>query len=900
MQTISKNKIAIAISVFMILSISASMLISPSVAQVTPSPGTIIPTYARLQVYPLIVGVGQAITVNYYVATPLETSGRPQNFTIVIVPPSGDNITFPGLTGDTTGGSVMYYTPTMIGNYTFQNYYLGERLGTSSSGFGALINGPSTSKPVTVQVQEEPVVAGAAFPFTPLPNQWWQTPVSAANSQNWYAITGAWLGLAAKTFDSTGSYNNTSYYNPYTEDVLAGHVLWVTPWLVGGVPGGILGGDQERGHFWSTFQYTPRYAPVVMNGVLYSHWHTFASSSGAYQGIRALDLYTGATLFVINTTSTLRCGMQFYAKTVNAYGVRGPWLLTTGTLDPSETGGSRPSNNSGTQWNVFDAMTGKYVQSMVNGSGMTLAEDDNGNLIGYFLNSTSGAQRIAGNARVGTNLIANITGPHVTAVNMSAAMGATGDWAPNVNTFRAMQTGYLWDMPAPSQINGVTISPALSLRGITGNEIVLDGGYVHGQGVGSEVPGWFTMGAMDKDTGDLLWAKNYSYTNTGTNGWLLPFSRTGDGRGCGVILELNLVSGVVDGYSSKTGDQLWENTLTGDNGAEMNPYDSFGIKTNFGPGVMMWAGFGGDLWCQNITTGEVLWYTNTTKLVGSSGIETPYNIWPLWSFTSSCTSNGVLYAAVGHEYDPPLFRGCRLIGVNVTDGSHVWSTLSTSVESTVIAYGKLVTINGYDNMLYCFGKGPSAMTVEAPSIGVTTSTPITITGTIMDVSPGTRGIVSPDLTQAKQNEVALRFANGVPCISDDTQSLFMEYAYQQQPFYNNITGVPVTLSVVDSNNNFRDIGTTTSDINGNFGFSWTPDISGDYQVIATFKGSNSYYPSSSSTYFTAGETPTHEPTTTPIQNYATPADLMTYLAAGVIAIIIAIAIVGLLILRKHP
>jgi hypothetical protein len=102
----------------------------------------------------------------------------------------------------------MYYTPTMVGNYTFQNYYLGERNHpTQTTGFGALYSGPSTSKPVTVQVQEEPVVAGSAFPFTPLPTQWWQTPVSASNSQNWYAITGAWLGLGAKT-STNGAYNH--------------------------------------------------------------------------------------------------------------------------------------------------------------------------------------------------------------------------------------------------------------------------------------------------------------------------------------------------------------------------------------------------------------------------------------------------------------------------------------------------------------------------------------------------------------------------------------------------------------------------------------------------------------------------------------------------------------------
>jgi len=890
MQKILKSKIAIAISVFMILSMTASMILAPGVlAQVTPTKDTHIPSYAELIAFPQIVGIGQAITLNFFVATPLETSQRPHNFTIEVVPPSGSNFTLGPFMGDTTGGSVTYYTPTMVGNYTFQNYYLGENLSTATqtTGYYGLYTDPSTSEPQTVLVQQDPVTQAAAFPYTPLPTQWWQTPVSAANVQNWYAIAGPWLGLGAKTFQTTGAYNRTSFYNPYTEDVLAGHVLWTTPWLVGGVSGGILGGDEVKGHFWSTFQYTPRYAPVIMNGVIYSMWYTFSMSAGALQGIKALDLYTGQTLWVLNTTNTLRCGMEFYAYTPNDYGTRGPWFWTTGSdLPPSVTGGSTPSNSTGTQWNLYDAMTAKWVLSLVNGTTMDLGQDDNGNLIGYFINGTTGSQIIAGNARLGTNKLSNITGSHVTACNLTQAMGATSTFSPGMNTMRAFSTGYIWDQPAPTNISGVTISPALAIQGITGNELVLTGGLVHGQGVGGETAGWFTFAGMDLATGAITHATNITYP---TAQCYLPYTRTNTMYMDGLMIAVNNVNGYCDAFSTKDGTKQWEIKLTGDNGADFNPYDVFYFKANFAPGATIWAGFGGDLWSINVTDGTLMWYTNTTKLVGSSGTETPYNIWPLWSFLSGCTSNNVLYAPIGHEYDAPLFRGARLMAVNLTDGSLIWAELSTSVESTAIAYGKLVTLNAYDNQLYCFGKGPSSTTVEAPSVGVTTSTPVTITGTIMDVSTGTQ-----------QQQTLSNYPNGLPCVSDESESLFMEAVYQQQPMYNNMTGVQITLSVIDSNNNFRDIGTTTSDVMGHYGLTWTPDISGNYQIIATFKGTNSYYPSSSSTYIFAGETPTDAPTATPISGLATSAELMTYLAAGVIAIIIAIAIVGLLVLRKHP
>jgi hypothetical protein len=129
----------------------------------------------------------------------------------------------------------------------------------------------------------------------------------------------------------------------------------------------------------------------------------------------------------------------------------------------------------------------------------------------------------------------------------------------------------------------------------------------------------------------------------------------------------------------------------------------------------------------------------------------------------------------------------------------------------------------------------------------------------------------------------------------------MESVYQQQVMPYNITGVPITISVVDSNGNFRDIGATTSDITGHYGLSWTPDIPGNYTVIASFKGSNSYYPASSETYFYASEAATPQPTEQQIvTGLVTTSELLTYLAIVAIAIIVAIAVVGLLIIRKRP
>ena len=160
-----------------------------------------------------------------------------------------------------------------------------------------------------------------------------------------------------------------------------------------------------------------------------------------------------------------------------------------------------------------------------------------------------------------------------------------------------------------------------------------------------------------------------------------------------------------------------------------------------------------------------------------------------------------------------------------------------------IAYGVLLHLNGYDGQIWAYGKGPSAVTVTAPDNGVTTSTPIRIRGTVLDVSAGTT-----------QEEQKFAFPYGVPCVSEASQSAFMEYVYENQAEPTNTTGVPVTLTETDHNGNTYTIGTTRTNAMGVYGFQWTPPVEGNYSITATFAGSNSYWGSAASTYMYAGGT----------------------------------------------
>jgi hypothetical protein len=141
---------------------------------------------------------------------------------------------------------------------------------------------------------------------------------------------------------------------------------------------------------------------------------------------------------------------------------------------------------------------------------------------------------------------------------------------------------------------------------------------------------------------------------------------------------------------------------------------------------------------------------------------------------------------------------------------------------------------------------------------------------------------------------------GTPAISDANMGAWMEYLYQNQAKPTSATGVPVTLSAIDPNGNIVNIGTTTSDINGNYGLVFKPEVPGTYQIWATFAGSNAYGSSDATTYLSIGEAaPTSSPAPTPA-----PASLADqYLLPATAGIIVAIAIATIVIvlaLRKRP
>ena len=115
-----------------------------------------IQTYAYINVAPNPCGVGQTVTVNFWLAVPNADQELVTNMTVLVTHPDGTTETLGPFTSDLTGGTTTRYTPTSLGNYTFQFIYGGQTLVGAPNAFGGptfagYVNLPSKSAPVTLR-----------------------------------------------------------------------------------------------------------------------------------------------------------------------------------------------------------------------------------------------------------------------------------------------------------------------------------------------------------------------------------------------------------------------------------------------------------------------------------------------------------------------------------------------------------------------------------------------------------------------------------------------------------------------------------------------------------------------------------------------------------------------------
>jgi hypothetical protein len=848
-----KQKLS-TIALILLLTISGIMTMMPtSKAQTAASP---LPTNAFLAVSPNPVGLGQQATLEMWLGQPNPTASglvgsRWTNFTIAVTKPDGTTETLGPFTANDASFSIAYYTPNQIGNYTFKFTFSGQHVtGVSPMTMAPVDSYYAASSFTTVlTVQQEPATT---MPQAPLPTSFWTRPINAQN-QAWYSISGNWLALGASTFGST-NYNATGNFNAFTTGPNSAHILWTKPLEFGGLIGGEFGGTSTSNYFTGKTYQTEFQPPIIINGVLY-----YNAPTNPREGFYAVDLRTGQTLWWQNSTEPV---YQPMGGLVTGWAYPGISLgQVYNYLSPNMEGGFPYLWFTGTtMWDMYDANTGNRILQIANATtGGTTVEGDNGELLDYV---------------VGNNWIAMW--------NSSLCIGTFAKYTPPIPLFSS--NSWVWSPPIGAVLNWNTgVQWNVTVQTYPGEAIAsVNSGIV----LASTMAGVFsyfgtqsytTEIGYSSTTGQQLWIQNLTLPSGPTTGYLYSLGPMANG----IFTSYDALSEQWYGYNANTGAKLWGPTV-----ADPDPWGSEGSASGSQIAYGILYGFSSDgVHAFDLATGKKLW---DFKGIDSGADFPGFSYYP-FEGTSMTVADGKIYLQTGDTHGDPLFRGAQLYCVNATSGTELWSINSFYEGVMPISDGILMALNGYDNQIYAYGMGPSKTTVTAPSVGVSTSTPVTITGTVTDISAG-----------AQQQAVAANFPNGLPAVSDASQTAWMEYVYQQQPFPSNATGVPVSIDVLDSNGNYRNIGTTTSDASGSFSLTWTPDIPGNFTVIASFHGSESYYSSYAEAHFYASAAPTVTPTATPQSNLATTADLMTYMAAVAIAIIIAIAIATVLILRKHP
>ena len=903
---LSRSKtMATVIALFLVLTIAVTLVALPTANAHTP-PQT-YPTFAYLAISPSPVGVGQSVYLIMWISPqPPTRTGLAgdvwRNMTLTITKPNNNTETLGPWNSDATGSTFTSYTPDQVGTYKFEFKYPGQVLSLYSpeglpsdlsvlAMYGGMLGGdPSvyindtytgSSRTEYLTVQETPI---ARIPDTPLPTEYWMHPIHGQNSA-WVSVASNWL--AGSQIGGRGN----------VWQVGAGpnspHIMWTKAIETGGIVGnlstyGVSSNAIPDVGYYSGGSYEGRFTnAMIIDGRLYYADPLGHSASGG--GYTCVDLRTGevmwhrddiayisGNIFDVGPQTALlpSFGQLFNYESQNQHGVVGGmlWAVT------------------GTTWSAYDAWTGKWLYNMTNVPNGFTAYTDIGAIVRYVLNYNTTAK--SGWLGLWNNTQHN-AGLELTRPGQNATVAAT------TNAYQWRPIGKNLDMGQPYAYSwNVTVG---DLSGLAAPSIlrVLPGDLILGQSspigtffsvhTGVATPNPYTIWAIsDKPAtrGQILWIKNYTAPSAGITRTFSGTQPVDTVNRVFFMQETETMNWL--GYSLDTGELLW-GPVRGTT-RDLAYYGSGlgGGQQGFAAyGNLYTQGFGGELVCFEGKTGKLLWNFNNTN----SGIETIWGNYPIF-IAAFC--DGKVYA-FNNEHSPnyPLYKGEKIYCLNATTGELIYSMLSWAGQSggpgdstSILADGYLVYYNYYDNQLYCVGKGPSATTVEAPMTAITAGDSVVIQGSVTDIATG-----------AKKSEQATRFPKGVPAVSDASMSAWMAYVYMQQPYPTSVTGVEVTIDAVDPNGNFIHIGTPTSDASGLFHYAWkTPDVPGEYTIIATFMGSESYYASYTETAMVVSEAPAATPTPTPL----TLPPYETYTIGAAIAVIIAIAIVGILLLRKRP
>lgn len=882
MENISKKILAIAIILVLSFSITVSLTQIPIASAHTP-PWQIV-THAYVAVFPSPVGVGQTVYVDMWLdkvidGADLGNNIRFHNYQLTIVDPDGieSKETFETVS-DPTSNYVYSFTPSKVGTYTFNFTFPGQTYTYTDilqSFFGPpgpsqYINDtylPSTAS-TTITVQETPI---EPLPRASLPTEYWARPINGLNP-NWYVISSNWLGQGSPNY-STGM-SGASFPGDAVGSQTS-HIMWTKPLEFGGVVGGNnfeLQGDT----YFEGSAYNNRFSnPIIVNGYLY-YREPLSFQGGSNGRTVCVDLKTGEEIWSSTTLPSFSFAYIYDVQDPNQHGVYPPILVAS--IGGSFFGPPVPAT-----WMCYDADTGIFMFNVTNvPTGTKMMGPD-----GEFLIITL---KNLGSPSSPNYYLQQWNSSRLWTGQYSGSSTTPATVPPITNGADPRMYDFNVSVPALNSLSGTpTIESAFRDNMI----IVENGAYPSGGDNAfsppSSAPYTYSAYSLKSESiGRQLW-KNTVNAPSGNLSVSYSGADPTANNGKGVFAEYYTQTMQFVGYSMETGKKIWGPTDSQTALAFFNTgYNGQGPTIAYGH--IYTGGYSGVIYCIDMTDGKTLWtYGNGGPGNSTSGgLETarPY---PTVIYA---IGNDIVYTFTSeHTVTTPIYKGALTRAINATTGQEIWTLLNTNNGGATygaLADGMNVFFNGYDNQIYAVGRGPTQTSVSAPHAGLAFGQPLVIAGSVIDISAGT-----------KQNEQSAKIPNGVACASDESMSEWMAYVYMQQNMPDNFTGVEVDLYVIDANNNYRSIGTATTDETGTYRLTWTPDISGDYTVIASFAGTNGYWPSSAEDGFTV----MNQPESTAAPTDAPPSTSDLYLVPGIIGIIITIIVVGavlaLLVMRKR-
>jgi len=819
-----KSKIS-TISLILLLAISAIIVTFPAAT----AQGT-WQTWPLVDLTPNPVGVNQEVLVILGITS---ASAWPQagweGLTVTVTKPDGNTETLGPFMTDTTGMTGSIYIPTMAGTYQFQTHFpaqlvTAERAGRSIPIGTTMLAGDSDV--IDLVVEEEPI---DFFPAAQSPDGYWTRPIDTQNRE-WYTLAGSWLD---------GAYKRTHYNRaaPFNDGPETAHILWDKPLA----EGGLVGGDQGWFSFETGDAYEGKWAnPVIIAGVLISNRHVRGT-----QETFAINLRTGEELWSKHLGDSIDFGSLHYWDTMNMHGV---WAYIWSTQ--------------GNTWRAWDPLTGRNDYNMTNVPGGTRVPGPNGEIMRYDID--------VGDATISiwNSTAAFYDRQLVIEDTDEFQVYHAGRWRP---------FGQEFDAGNGTQYTGTI--PAGLLGGV---ELIIPGDRAIGSNTEwagnpqQDFPQYWAIDLRPGHIGELIFNEpwplpeaNLHVDFTGSH----PYSVED-----GVFIVTAKETRQHWALSMDTGKQVWGPTT------QFEPYMNSFSNLYMDPwgqavcadGKLLTAGFGGVVNAYDLTNGQHLWEYKLTDIYSEQLFG---NNWPA---PIGFVTDGKIYLFhMEHSVIQPMPRGAPAACISLETGDEIWRINGLRLGTRwggqpIIGDSVIAAFSSYDNTITALGKGPSTTTVAVRN-DIALGGSAMVLGSVMDVSPGT-----------KDTNTMLRFPDGVPAVSDASMSEWMMYVYKTEQMPTTVTGVTVTLEAVDPNGNYQTLGTTTTDMFGNYGLMITPEVEGQYMIMASFSGSGAYYGSTDSTYLAvspalAPETPI-EPET-PVETPLITTELAIIAAIAVAAVI---------------